>query len=104
MDTFTTTNINKLLRLANELDIDLSFDQDEENEVQYIGSKGRLTLSISVKREEMCSCGRGQIKRDTNGISLHKVFLDSYSFGRAEYGDCCQECEENYRSAAEDDL
>jgi hypothetical protein len=97
--------IQVLLMKLRDLDFEMdAAGEDEENSAIYIGSCGKLTVTIHVAHDEMCACGRGKIERDPEtGISLHQVFLDSHSFGRAEYGDCCKECCESQRREGEED-
>lgn len=53
---------------------------------------------------EFCPvCRTGFIERNKDGLSLHKVFVDSYSFGRAEYCDCCKQCEERQREESDNE-
>ncbi len=49
--------------------------------------------TFKVSNKEICSCKRGMIERDTNGISYYRVWLESISFGRMEYADSCKACE-----------
>lgn len=62
---------------------------------------------MEIKRTEPCPCGKGQIEyveyKDCE-ISLYKVFLDSFSFGQAEYVPCCKKCEDRQRKTFEDEF
>ena len=49
-----------------------------------------------MREKKPCHCGRGYIEYDEKtGISLYSVWLESSSFGRPEYGDCCKKCKED---------
>ena len=57
-------------------------------------------------KKEVCPlCKIGLINRDEiTGISLYKVCLESVSFGRMEYDDCCKECEDKQRKRYDEEL
>jgi hypothetical protein len=61
-----------------------------------VPSKTIKTSGNEPKMPTRCPCGRGDILYK-NGVSLYRVWLESSSFGRPEYSDCCSQCEQEER-------